>query len=781
MTPRRIAGADERSFRTEAGRRVASAAALAIAIAVAAFLRLDSLGEPSYWLDEILHQQITTAVAKLPWWRWFAHLHTEHAALYYLTQLATRLFGSGEGAGRLAAALFGIATVPVVWLAARRTRDGAIAAAACAILLAVSPLHVYFSREARSYALLTFLGALLMLVLLRGRVGGRSLTAAALVLLAMLYTSAVSATIVLAALIVAAGCAILLREQRRWYATVAGFCAVTLASFRLVYAARPVADASWPGFPNVDLQFVTSLLRAFSVSALSNEIAGRTAVAMLLFAILGVIALVRGDRREHQRNERRDALVIAGMTLLPLAISLAALKSMDHFYAARYVMPAVFGYTMLAGIGVAFLARLVPPRFRAVLAVAIAMVTAAQMWSSARTEPFRKLDWRGIATIVASHARPGDLVLAAEPWADVSLRYYLDQHPHPPKLVLMPYVELAERLRRSEPALWLVSAGYEDNAMRRWMCGFPMVAASPLENFRLHYASKANDFLRERGNAPEQRAAALALGIRGFTLRMSDGEERYFGEGWALPEGSGRPAFRWAVGTRATLTVPRWGSNDRLLRMRVLPIAGPAPQTVAVSVNGAPAGTLTLPDRWSEPSVAIPARFWVDGWNTITLDFGHAHPPGGSDRRQLAADFDWLAVDDRGAPPSAERDLPLVALPRAARPLLDARTLWRRTSPRLDGTLNGDAATALVARLGYDPSALTQARLEDLVESIAFGQDCVDDLAFLTQSFAILLERSPNPVEKRDLLGRIHAGLPRTEIIARIVKSPDFERKYLKP
>jgi len=83
-------------------RRAAGAAVPGIAVAIAAFLRLDALGVPSYWLDEILHQQITTDVARLPWWRWFAHLHAEHAALYYLTQLATRLDRTNRKLGDLA-------------------------------------------------------------------------------------------------------------------------------------------------------------------------------------------------------------------------------------------------------------------------------------------------------------------------------------------------------------------------------------------------------------------------------------------------------------------------------------------------------------------------------------------------------------------------------------------------------------------------------------------------------------------------------------------------------
>jgi mannosyltransferase len=90
---------------------------LAAVIILAAFLRFDGLGVPSYWLDEILHQYLTTNAAAQPWWRWIIGFSPEHGPLYYASQLVARPFGSSETAGRFPAALFGLVTVPLVWLA----------------------------------------------------------------------------------------------------------------------------------------------------------------------------------------------------------------------------------------------------------------------------------------------------------------------------------------------------------------------------------------------------------------------------------------------------------------------------------------------------------------------------------------------------------------------------------------------------------------------------------------------------------------------------------------
>jgi hypothetical protein len=373
--------------------------------------------------------------------------------------------------------------------------------------------------------------------------------------------------------------------------------------------------------------------------------------------------------------------------------------------------------------------------------------------------------------MIANHAHAGDVVMTAEPWSDVSLRWYLAQQPHPPRIVLMPHVELAERFRRTEK-IWFVSAGYDDSEMRRWMCALPMVAASPLENLRVHYSG---DFIHERAGGAEQRALAAAYGARGVTLS----EEQFSGEGWALPEGD----FRWAIGKRASIEVPRWTARDRVVRMRAMPFA--QPQSIRVSVNGAFAGEVTLTAAWSEYAVNVPARFWKNGWNTVTFDFARALAPAqvdprSHDERPLAVSFEWIAVDDAGAPRSVERRTPVALLTRGAT-LIDEKTLWRRGETRLDlAHLRRDEVLALLGRLGVDPEAAWprvqrgELRLENLAARIAYGQDCADGAAFLRLAFAILLDRQPGELEQQDLLPR----KSRVEIVERIVRSTDFAKRY---
>ena len=672
--------------------------ALAAIVAGAAFLRFDAINQPSYWLDEILYHQLTNESARAPWWQWLTTSRAEHAGLYYFTQWLMP--------ARVAAAIFGLLTIVVVFFIARIIDPRA--AIPASIVLAISPLHVLYSREARSYALLMLLTALLMLILLRGR----SLLALCAVLVAMLYTAALSAPVIIAAFVVAVACAWITKQRWYWRAAIA--CAVTLPLFRLLYTAKPYEDPAWPPFPPIDAQLFDTLLRTFTLSALGTGGRVWVGLVMVALAIAGAVMLAR-------RNAMH-AIVVIGLTLLPAGAALASLKVFDHFFAGRYVTPALIGLVLLIAIGVS--------RFE-VAGVIVAILIATQTWTAARTESLQKLDWRAIAKTIWTHAKPGQLVVTAEPWSEVSLKYYLDQLPPRVQVVHIFAPDVAEVQRYTRSGLWLVSAGFApDPAVKSWMCQFPILLASELENFRLHYASPLVD-----------RNALF-----------------FFADGWADAEG----AFRWATSKRATITIPRWSTHDATISMRVQPMAHDSlnAQTMRVSLNGHVLGEVALQRGWSNQSFNAPGRFWIDGENTLAFDFGHAVAPASldpkaRDQRTLAAAFEAIDV---GRP-----------LVRITSPLLERREKETRFPP---DRLRRDAVIALIDRLGFDPNVIWpriasgELRLDDLAETLAWEQSCGRDLR---PAFLALLGREPAPHELREL-----SALPRDRAIGRILKWDEF-------
>jgi len=89
---------------------------------------------------------------------------------YYLAWGWEKPLGSGEAGMRLLPALLGTLLVPATWAAARETlsRRSALIAA---LLVAVSPLLVWYSQEARAYALFALLSTLGLLFFLRALKG----------------------------------------------------------------------------------------------------------------------------------------------------------------------------------------------------------------------------------------------------------------------------------------------------------------------------------------------------------------------------------------------------------------------------------------------------------------------------------------------------------------------------------------------------------------------------------------------------------------------------------
>jgi mannosyltransferase len=143
---------------------------------LAAVLRFATLGEQSFWYDEaftpvhVLHSGIGAT--------WRAYLHSENTPplWYALAWIDVRIFGDGAIALRLPSAIAGVLTVPVVWalsleLAGRPIEDrpasGRRAAFVAAAIVAVNPLFVWYSQEARAYALFVLFAALAMLCFVR--------------------------------------------------------------------------------------------------------------------------------------------------------------------------------------------------------------------------------------------------------------------------------------------------------------------------------------------------------------------------------------------------------------------------------------------------------------------------------------------------------------------------------------------------------------------------------------------------------------------------------------
>jgi hypothetical protein len=139
---------------------------VALTLAAAA-VRFATIDVQSYWFDEAL----TAKLVGMPFGDMLSQLPDTELTppLYYVIAWPwLHVVGSHEAALRSLSALFGIAVVPVAYLAGRELVSRA-AGLAGAALVAFNPLLIWYSQEARPYSLLVLLCALAVLFFARAQ------------------------------------------------------------------------------------------------------------------------------------------------------------------------------------------------------------------------------------------------------------------------------------------------------------------------------------------------------------------------------------------------------------------------------------------------------------------------------------------------------------------------------------------------------------------------------------------------------------------------------------
>ena len=131
---------------------------------LAAAMRLYQLGEWSLWVDEAhTYRDVMKPAAEF----WKSGVGAYPLSYLLLRGLVALGMPTSEGWLRLPFAFFGILSVPLLGLLGR-SLVGPRAALLAAALLAVSPWHIFWSQNARSYAMVLFLVLLAASVFYRG-------------------------------------------------------------------------------------------------------------------------------------------------------------------------------------------------------------------------------------------------------------------------------------------------------------------------------------------------------------------------------------------------------------------------------------------------------------------------------------------------------------------------------------------------------------------------------------------------------------------------------------
>ncbi len=358
---------------------------------------------------------------------------------YYLLHGWMQLFGDSSGTLRGFSLLFGVLSVPLSFAVARRLFGGHLAGLLAALLMAVSPLHIWYSQELRMYTLLTFLALLssyLLLLIVRraepvpsnrpGRVAVDLLLwiAFTLVSVAALYTH-YFAFFVLAF----QGVYLLVAWGRQGFHParlgLAGIASGVLSM--LVYLpwlpnllTRYGTDASyWPGQLKLGEVLVDIGVSYVGGESISEQLGVPLAIGFGILMLICCIALLRSHGpAAPERSVQLPLVFLLLYLLMPPALILLLSYNAPKFN-ARYVMVSQPALLLLFGGGLAALfqrrGRLVGKLFRWLLAIVaffLVLGTSAYATYQAYAAPaFARADFRGAAAYVAQSIQPDETII----------------------------------------------------------------------------------------------------------------------------------------------------------------------------------------------------------------------------------------------------------------------------------------------------------------------------------------------------------------------------------
>lgn len=396
-------------------------AAVAGLTLIALVIRAAGINHESLWLDE----GYTLLFSRLPFPQLIsvggAH---EHPPLFYV--LCHLLFGVNASPlmPRLVSLVAGTLLIPLVYFLGRRLLSPT-AGLLAALLIAISPLAIWYSQDGRAYALASLLVAASYLLLLRA-IDGRSRadwTLYCLCVLACLYTEYTTIFALVPHVF-------FLRRARRelTFAGLAVFVGYLPWLSVLLHNTMEVAGDYW--IPPPTLGSVTTTALGFlgvvtpcpSPPCSGFSPPGIAAIGTLLAALLVVALAILTFWSWRARSWSR--MVLLTWLLCPFVIILA-LAPFRSLYLDRAFVDSLAPFALLLAAGVLAL----PLRLGAGLAAVVlaSNLATSTLLFTTHSNP----DWRSLARDFAAAYRPGDAIMYNPGVLKSLLSAYLPSDWHP--------------------------------------------------------------------------------------------------------------------------------------------------------------------------------------------------------------------------------------------------------------------------------------------------------------------------------------------------------------
>lgn len=388
-----------------------SRALLAVIILIAVLLRFPSLGEQSLWRDEAATWlQVNGSLAEV-----ISRTATDNYPPLYnlLAWMSVQLFGGAEWVLRLPSAVLGVLNVALLYGLASRI-GGRGAGLIAAGLLALSGYHVWYSQEARMYALLGCAATAHAWAMWHFLDRPRAARALLLSLtgIPLLYAHPYGALTWVGIGVGALWTIVLRRDWKTLLPLVLAELLVVVSfvpwGLILIGRAQSIADEGfWIGQPTpayILLQW--------------RKVTG----ALFILLVLAVPILLY-LRRKHGPGPAAGALpLLLSWTLLPSILGIIASVLVEPVFFDRYLIGSLPGFLTLFT-----LALLMPARTnRGVMIAGIAALLIG-LCTLLFGAPQQRGDWRALSTELRAVIEPEDCLAMSSPVDAVLLDYYVPE------------------------------------------------------------------------------------------------------------------------------------------------------------------------------------------------------------------------------------------------------------------------------------------------------------------------------------------------------------------
>jgi mannosyltransferase len=398
-------------------------AAICVLTALALALRVTSLSR-SLFTDEAY----SLALAQ----RAFAHMfvlfaYESNGTLYSIVLWPLiRIFGTGETLLRFPAVIAGTASIPAMWWAARQFSDRCVPLLAAA-LLAINPMAVWYSQEARAYAFVVLASCIAFGALARalGRAEGdraaghQARIGYVVAMVGLAYCELLAVVIVLPAQALIAwrrG-----REGVEWWLRsllALAVCCMPLLAISAISRSRR-NPLYW--LPKANRELAESALQEFT-GGFSGVTAVRWVTVLALAALIAVaVWRVRRPDSADRRDRRATLAIAASWGLVPGAL-LFVVSSVEPIFWPRYAIVALPGLCLLAALCADELWR--ARRGVAIAAALLASIALASTVADERQVNALQENWPPIASWLRAERSAGEPTIVDNALVLPSLGYY---------------------------------------------------------------------------------------------------------------------------------------------------------------------------------------------------------------------------------------------------------------------------------------------------------------------------------------------------------------------